>query len=194
MPGGRIRVRREKRGREAVSRHQGSVASGGTISHDRRGTAAVLVKAIRASVSGDSDAICEMYTEDVRGWSRRCASRRQPSSRSSSRIDENEFSDIELELAPLIVGGDQGVESVVASTTRLGATGDRQRAGDRADGTAIHAVRHHDRGVHGRPHLRIPRYWDESVSSSRPRLLPPRILGRSRCAEALRHGSLRRDV
>jgi ketosteroid isomerase-like protein len=109
-----------KRGREAVLRQHGSVASGGTITRSNAERAAVLVKAIRASVSGDSSAICEMYTDDVRGWSPAMCISSTAELAVEFEDRENEFSDIELELAPLNVGGDQACVEWVASATHSG--------------------------------------------------------------------------
>jgi hypothetical protein len=79
-----------------------------------------LVKAIEASVSGNSAVICEIYTEDVKGWS--------PAMTISSTAElaveledrEGAFSDIVVKLEPLDVGGERACVEWVASATHSG--------------------------------------------------------------------------
>jgi ketosteroid isomerase-like protein len=82
--------------------------------------AEVLARAIEASVAGDSSVICDIYTEDVQGWS--------PAMSISSAAElavefedrENELSDVHLELEPLNVGGQHACMEWVASATHSG--------------------------------------------------------------------------
>jgi ketosteroid isomerase-like protein len=82
--------------------------------------AAVLVRAIEASVAGDSGVIRELYADDVEGWS--------PVMTVSSAAElavefedrEDAFSDIELEVSPLDVGGDRACVEWVATATHSG--------------------------------------------------------------------------
>jgi ketosteroid isomerase-like protein len=68
--------------------------------------AAILAQALRARVDGDRDALTALYTDDVKAWT--------PAYSAASAIEllaeldrtDDAFSDIELELTPLDVGGD----------------------------------------------------------------------------------------
>ncbi len=68
--------------------------------------AAILARALRAGVERNRRAIDELYTDDVRAWT--------PSASTASRSElieeldrrDDAFSDVELEIAPLDVGGD----------------------------------------------------------------------------------------
>jgi ketosteroid isomerase-like protein len=79
--------------------------------------AAVLVRAIEASVTGDSALVCDLYTNDVQGWS--------PALSVSSAVElavefedrEDAFSDIDLKVAPLDAGDDQACVEWVATAT-----------------------------------------------------------------------------
>ena len=80
----------------------------------------VLSRALRASVEGDEQAITELYTEDVKTWA--------PAHASSSVAELNEefarreeaFSDIDLEVLPLDVGGDYACAEWRVSMTHTG--------------------------------------------------------------------------
>ena len=82
--------------------------------------ATVLVRAIEASVAGDSTVIGDMYTDDVQAWS--------PAITVSSAAElavefedrEDAFSDIELDVSPLPVGGDQACVEWIATATHSG--------------------------------------------------------------------------
>jgi hypothetical protein len=79
--------------------------------------ATTLERALRAAVERDRDAIEQVYTDDVRAWT--------PALSTASRTElieeldrrDDAFSDLELEVAPLDVGGDYAcVEWSVAMT------------------------------------------------------------------------------
>lgn len=82
--------------------------------------AAMLVQAIEASVTGDSRVIRELYADDVQGWS--------PVMTVSSAAElaveledrQEAFSDIDLEVTPLDVGGDQACVEWIATATHSG--------------------------------------------------------------------------
>ena len=68
--------------------------------------AAIVVRALRAAVDGDRTSIETLFTDDVQAWA--------PALSASSRSEliaayehrDDAFSDVELEVAPLDVGGD----------------------------------------------------------------------------------------
>jgi ketosteroid isomerase-like protein len=82
--------------------------------------AAVLARGIKASVTGDSSVIAELYTTDVQGWS--------PALRISSAAElavefedrDDALSDVVLELSPLDAAGDQACVEWVATVTHSG--------------------------------------------------------------------------
>jgi ketosteroid isomerase-like protein len=67
--------------------------------------AATLVRALEASVTGDSTVVADLYTDDVRGW----APAMSVSSAAALAVEledrDEAFSDIELEVSPLDVSG-----------------------------------------------------------------------------------------
>jgi ketosteroid isomerase-like protein len=68
--------------------------------------AAILELSLRASIEGDSAAVKELYTDDVKAWAPALsASSAAELAREFDRRDDA-FSDIELDVTPLDVGGD----------------------------------------------------------------------------------------
>jgi ketosteroid isomerase-like protein len=82
--------------------------------------AAILVRALRASVDHDRHALDELYTDDVKTWT--------PATSTGSLEDlitefdqrDAAFSDVELELAPLDVGGDYACVEWTVTMTHTG--------------------------------------------------------------------------
>jgi ketosteroid isomerase-like protein len=82
--------------------------------------AATLVRAVEASIEGDSSVIAELYTDDVTGWA--------PALRVSSAAElaveledrEEAFSEIDLDVVPLDVSGDRACVEWVARMTHSG--------------------------------------------------------------------------
>jgi len=80
-----------------------------------------LVRAVEASVTGASNAIADLYTDDVQGWS--------PAGTISSAAElavefedrDDAFSDVEITVVALDVGGDQACVEWVASVVHSGA-------------------------------------------------------------------------
>jgi ketosteroid isomerase-like protein len=82
--------------------------------------ASVLLKAIEASVAGDSSVVAELYTKDVRGWTP--ATSVSSSAELAVEIEDREtaFSDVDLDLTALDVSGDQACVEWVATATLSG--------------------------------------------------------------------------
>jgi ketosteroid isomerase-like protein len=82
--------------------------------------AAILARAIEASIEGDSSVIAELYSDDVEGWS--------PGLTVSSAVElaveledrDEALSDVVLDFRPLDVGGDQACIEWVATATHSG--------------------------------------------------------------------------
>jgi ketosteroid isomerase-like protein len=67
--------------------------------------AAILVRALRASITGDSGAVKELYTDDVKAWAPALSASSATELAAEFDRRDDAFSDIELEVAPLDVGG-----------------------------------------------------------------------------------------
>jgi ketosteroid isomerase-like protein len=82
--------------------------------------ARVLERALRARVEGDRDAARQLYTDDVKAWA--------PSLSTSSREEllaeldrrDDAFSDLELDVTPLDVGGDFACAEWTVTMTHSG--------------------------------------------------------------------------
>ena len=80
----------------------------------------VLARALRASVEGDVSAIADLYTDDVKAWApARSASSAAELAQQFVARDEA-FSDVEVELAPLDVGGDYACAEWHVAMTHTG--------------------------------------------------------------------------
>lgn len=66
---------------------------------------ATLVRALEASIEGDSGVIAEIYTDDVKGWAPGLAVSSAAELAVEFEDREDAFSDIELEVSPLDVSG-----------------------------------------------------------------------------------------
>jgi ketosteroid isomerase-like protein len=82
--------------------------------------AAALVRGIEASITGDSSVIAELYTDDVEGSSLtlRVTSAAELAVEFEDRVEA--FSDIELQVNALDVGGDAACVEWVATATHSG--------------------------------------------------------------------------
>jgi hypothetical protein len=82
--------------------------------------AATLVRALEASIVGDTGVISELYTDDVKGW----APALTVSSAAELAVEFGErdgaFSDIELDVSPFDVAGDRACVEWVVSLTHSG--------------------------------------------------------------------------
>jgi ketosteroid isomerase-like protein len=82
--------------------------------------AAVLTRALRARVEGDRETLAALYTDDVKAWT--------PALSASSAVDlleeldrrDDAFSDVEVELTPLDVGGEYACVEWRVSMTHTG--------------------------------------------------------------------------
>ena len=129
--------------------------------------AATLVRALEASITGDSSHVAELYVDDVKGW----APAMSVSSAAELAVEledrDGAFSDIELDVSPLDVSGERACVEWVVDPHALGTARDRRRDDDRPDRPARDAARRHRRRVRGR----------------QDRVVPP-VLGRGRAPRA----------
>jgi ketosteroid isomerase-like protein len=81
---------------------------------------AVLVRALEASVAGDSSVIADLYVEDVDGW----APAMSISSTAELAVEfedrDGAFSEIEIEVSPLDVSGERACVEWVVTLTHSG--------------------------------------------------------------------------
>lgn len=82
--------------------------------------ATVLVQAIEASVAGDSNVIGDLYTNDVHAWSPAMTVSSAAQLAVEFEDREDAFSDIQLDMSPLPVGGDQACVEWIATATHSG--------------------------------------------------------------------------
>jgi ketosteroid isomerase-like protein len=68
--------------------------------------AALLARALRAAVKGDRDTVLEIYTDDVKAWAPAMSVSSVSELADHLARREDAFSEIELEVTPLDVGGD----------------------------------------------------------------------------------------
>ena len=82
--------------------------------------AATLVRALEASIVGDSTVIAELYTDDVRGW----APALTVSSAAELAVEfedrDGAFSDIELDVSPFDVADDRACVEWIVNLTHSG--------------------------------------------------------------------------
>jgi len=82
--------------------------------------AAALVQAIEATVTGDSRVVCELYADDVQGWSPTMTVTSAAELAVELEDRQEAFSDIELDVTPLDVGDDQACVEWIATATHSG--------------------------------------------------------------------------
>jgi ketosteroid isomerase-like protein len=68
--------------------------------------AAILVRALQASVAGDTAVIPELYTDDVRAWAPAQATSSAADLKAEFERRDEAFSGVDLTVIPLDVGGD----------------------------------------------------------------------------------------
>jgi ketosteroid isomerase-like protein len=88
------------------------------MSNAARGT--TLMRALRAGVEGDSSVIRELYTEDVKAWTPSLSASSVAELAAEFERRDDAFSDIELEVAPLDVGGDYACAEWCVTMTHTG--------------------------------------------------------------------------
>jgi ketosteroid isomerase-like protein len=82
--------------------------------------ASLLVRSLRASITGDSAAIESLYTPDVKAWSPWLTARSAEDLAAEFDRRDGTFSDIELDVAPLDVGGDYACVEWTVTMTHSG--------------------------------------------------------------------------
>jgi ketosteroid isomerase-like protein len=87
---------------------------------DNSARASLLVRALRASVTGDSAAVESLYTPDVKAWSPWLTAWSAEDLAAEFERRDAIFSDIELDVTPLDVGGDYACVEWTVTMTHTG--------------------------------------------------------------------------
>jgi ketosteroid isomerase-like protein len=82
--------------------------------------AATLIRALEASVTGDSSVVAELFTDDVRGWAPAVSVSSAAELAGELEDRDESFSDIELDVSPLDVGGDRAAVEWIVTLTHSG--------------------------------------------------------------------------
>jgi ketosteroid isomerase-like protein len=123
--------------------------------------AAILSRALRASVERDRQALTEIYTDDVRAWTPALSTASLDELISEFDQRDAAFSEVELEVVPLDVGGDF---ACVEWTVTMTHTGPLEVADGRAiDPTGVQVVLHGSTVAEfrGDQICGLRQYWDE---------------------------------
>jgi len=87
---------------------------------NNRERAATLIRALEASVEGDSSVVAELYTDDVRGWAPAMVINSAAELAAELEDRDEAFSDIELDVSPLDVGGERAAAEWIVTVTHSG--------------------------------------------------------------------------
>jgi ketosteroid isomerase-like protein len=82
--------------------------------------AATLVRALEASIVGDSSVVAELYTDDVKGWAPAISVSSAAELTAELADRTGAFSDISLDVSPFDVAGDRACVEWVVSLTHSG--------------------------------------------------------------------------
>jgi len=82
--------------------------------------ATTLIRALRAGIDGDTGTIRDLCTEDVRAWTPALSAGSFTELAAELERRDHAFSDIDLEVAPLDVGGDYACAEWSVSMTHTG--------------------------------------------------------------------------
>jgi ketosteroid isomerase-like protein len=103
-----------------VGRGRRLIHAGDDLMASNAERAATLVRALEASIEGDSSVIAQLYTDDVQGW----APALHVSSAAELAVELEDrgeaFSDVELDVSPLDVSGDRACVEWIATMTHSG--------------------------------------------------------------------------
>jgi ketosteroid isomerase-like protein len=123
--------------------------------------AAILERALRASVERDRQVLTDLYTDDVKAWTPALSTASLDELIAEFEQRDGAFSDLELEVAPLDVGGEYACVEWTVTMTHTGPLAIAE--GRSVDPTGIRVVLH---GVtvaefEGEQICGLRQYWDE---------------------------------
>lgn len=82
--------------------------------------AATLVRALEASIVGDTSVVTELYTDDVKGWAPAISVSSAAELTAELEDRTGAFSDIELDVSPFDVAGDRACVEWIVTLTHSG--------------------------------------------------------------------------
>jgi hypothetical protein len=82
--------------------------------------AATLVRALEASITGDSSHVAELYVDDVKGWAPAMSVSNAAELAVELEDGDGAFSDIDLDVSPFDVSGERACVEWVVSLTHTG--------------------------------------------------------------------------
>ncbi len=82
--------------------------------------AATLVRALEASIVGDSTVIADLYTDDVKGWAPELAVSSAAELAVEFEDRDGAFSEVELDVSPFDVAGDRACVEWIVTLTHSG--------------------------------------------------------------------------
>jgi ketosteroid isomerase-like protein len=82
--------------------------------------AATLVRALEASITGDSSHVAEIYVDDVKGWAPAMSVSNAAELAVELEDRDGAFSDIDLDVSPFDVSGERACVEWVVSLTHTG--------------------------------------------------------------------------
>jgi ketosteroid isomerase-like protein len=138
-----------------------------------QGRAAILVRALRASIEGDRDAVKELYTDDVKAWAPGLSASSAAELAAEFDRRDNAFSDIQLQVAPLDVNGDYACVEWTVTMTHAGRL--QLPAGLVVEPTGLTVTINGATVVEFQDHriCSIRQYWDEFTVVEQLGLLAP---------------------
>jgi ketosteroid isomerase-like protein len=129
------------------------------ISNEARAT--TLVRALRAGIEGDREALQAVFTDDVRAWTPALSTTSLSELIAELDRRDDAFSDIELDVVPLDVGGDYACVEWTVDMTHSGRV---TLADDRSiepSGTRVNLHGVTVAEFHGDRICSLRQYWDE---------------------------------
>lgn len=138
--------------------------------------AAILVRALQASIEHDRGAASDIYTEDVRAWTPAMSTASLSQLMDEFERRDDAFSDLELEVSPLEVVGEYACVEWSVSMTH---TGPIEVTDGVVDPTGVRVTLH---GItvaefRGDRICALRQYWDELSVFDQLGLLPNGVLG-----------------
>jgi ketosteroid isomerase-like protein len=123
--------------------------------------AATLVRALRAGIDGDRETLQAVFTDDVRAWTPALSTTSLRDLIEEFERRDDAFSDIELEVVPLDVGGDHACVEWTVEMTHSGriSVGDDRTVEPSGIRVTLHGVtvaEFHDERI-----CALRQYWDE---------------------------------
>ena len=132
----------------------------------------ILVRALRAGIGHGGAPIAELYTDDVRAWTPALSTTSRSELLAEFERRDDAFSDIELEVTPLDVGGDYACAEWSVSMTHSGPL--TVAAGTVVEPTGVRVTLYGVTVVEfrGEQICSLRQYWDEFSIFEQLGLLP----------------------